>query len=250
MLISNKFIFIVGLHRSGTSLIHRILRSHPEISGFENTDAPEDEGQHLQTVYPPAKAFGGPGSFALHPDAYMDETHALATPENASELFQQWSKYWDTNSQYLIEKSPPSIIRMRFLQQLFPNSYFLIIYRHPLAVSYATSKWSHNSLSQILENSLRSYERAKKDQISLNRSHSLKYEDFVAEPEKHLLSIYQWLALSNTHHNEDIKKTANEKYFRQWQSDKQQNLDGAVQFENTFEQRLNAFGYSFSEIQE
>ena len=46
-------VFVGGLHRSGTSLVHRCLASHPAVSGFSDTGVPEDEGQHLQTVYPP-----------------------------------------------------------------------------------------------------------------------------------------------------------------------------------------------------
>ena len=45
-------VFVGGLHRSGTSLVHRCLALHPAVSGFSGTGVPEDEGQHLQTVYP------------------------------------------------------------------------------------------------------------------------------------------------------------------------------------------------------
>jgi hypothetical protein len=31
---NNEFIFLAGLHRSGTSLLHKIIREHPEVSGF------------------------------------------------------------------------------------------------------------------------------------------------------------------------------------------------------------------------
>jgi len=50
-----KFVFISGLHRSGTSILHRILRSSEGISGFHDTNVPQDEGQHLQSVFNPQK---------------------------------------------------------------------------------------------------------------------------------------------------------------------------------------------------
>lgn len=75
-------IFIGGLHRSGTSLLHEILRRHPAVSGFANTGVPKDEGQHLQTVYPPASAFGGPGLFGFNRASFMNEDHPLATIES------------------------------------------------------------------------------------------------------------------------------------------------------------------------
>jgi len=51
---TRQYVFIAGLHRSGTSVLARCLREHPQISGFRNTGVPEDEGQHLQDVYPAA----------------------------------------------------------------------------------------------------------------------------------------------------------------------------------------------------
>ena len=52
-----SFIFLAGHHRSGTSLLHEIIKEHPLISGFSNTGVPEDEGMFLQNVYEPAKTY-------------------------------------------------------------------------------------------------------------------------------------------------------------------------------------------------
>ena len=57
------FISIAGLHRPGTFLLHKIISSHPEVSGFSLIGVPEDEGQHLQSVYKSAKTFGGAGTW-------------------------------------------------------------------------------------------------------------------------------------------------------------------------------------------
>ncbi|MEM9706553.1 MAG: hypothetical protein AAF850_10815, partial [Pseudomonadota bacterium] len=46
-----RYLFIIGLHRSGTTLLSRIIASQEWCSGFENTDAPMDEGQYLQSVF-------------------------------------------------------------------------------------------------------------------------------------------------------------------------------------------------------
>ena len=48
----HTYVFVGGLHRSGTSLLARSLEAHPSVSGFRDTGVPEDEGQHLQSVYP------------------------------------------------------------------------------------------------------------------------------------------------------------------------------------------------------
>ena len=69
----HRFVFLAGLHRSGTTLLARLLASHPEVSGFSDTGVPADEGQHLQTVYPAAAVYGGPGRFGFAPEAHFTE---------------------------------------------------------------------------------------------------------------------------------------------------------------------------------
>ena len=65
----HRFVFLAGLHRSGTTLLARLLAAHPDISGLSGTGVPADEGQHLQSVYPAAKVYGGPGRFGFAPES-------------------------------------------------------------------------------------------------------------------------------------------------------------------------------------
>ncbi len=139
----HKFVFIGGLHRSGTTLLFRILRDHPMISGFniENGAEREHEGQYLQSVFPPDPNYGGVGYFAFDDSAHLTQESELVTENNRVRLFGEWARHWDLSKGYLLEKSPPNLIQTRFLQALFPNSYFIIIVRHPIATSLATLKW-------------------------------------------------------------------------------------------------------------
>ena len=50
----SPWIFVRGLHHSGTTLTTRVLDLHTGVIGFRNTKVPADEGQHLQSVYPVA----------------------------------------------------------------------------------------------------------------------------------------------------------------------------------------------------
>jgi hypothetical protein len=49
-----RLVFVGGLHRSGTTLLGRLIAQHPDVSGFAETGVPADEGQHLLSVYPTA----------------------------------------------------------------------------------------------------------------------------------------------------------------------------------------------------
>jgi len=240
-----KMIFVAGLHRSGTSLLDQIIKSHPQVSGFHNTGVPEDEGQHLQSVYKPAKVFGGPGKFAFHPESYMNETHPLATRENAEKIFREWSSYLDISKDYIVEKSPPNIIRTRFLQNLFPKSKFIIILRHPLAVSYATKRWSDGSTSELIEHYLKSYEILTKDLRYLKNWHIIKYEDFISSPQKTIDTIFNYLELESISIKQKIKKNINKKYFLQWEEEKKNLSKEELNFfYDRYEKRVKKFGYS------
>ena len=111
---NKSFIFLAGHHRSGTSLLHEIIRKHPLVSGFSKTGVPEDEGQHLQSVFEPAQKYGGPGKYIFNKNSYMDENHDLAIEMSAKAIMEQWEQHYDFECPNYIEKSPPNSIRTRF----------------------------------------------------------------------------------------------------------------------------------------
>src|SRR5262245_49725427 len=145
-----RVLLICGLHRSGTSILHRLLREHPATSGFSDTGVFQDEGQHLQSVFPAAYHFGGAGRFAFYPKAHLTESSELVTDANRNKLLREWGAYYDLSKDVLLEKSPPNIIRSRFFQAMFPDSCFVFIVRHPIAVSIATTKWSRTSVAELM----------------------------------------------------------------------------------------------------
>lgn len=106
---NKRLIFVCGTHRSGTSLLHRLVRAHPLVSGFAATGVPEDQGQHLQDVYPPAWRLGGPGRFARSSLTHMDETHSLATPGRCRPPVRPAVVALGPVQAVPIEKSPPNV---------------------------------------------------------------------------------------------------------------------------------------------
>src|SRR5919109_2236774 len=98
----HRFIFVCGLHRSGTSVLFRSLRDHPEVSGFHCTPSPEDEGMHLQTIFLPSGRYGGAGEFGFHPEAHLTESSRLVSEANRRKLFSEWGRYWDLSKKYLL----------------------------------------------------------------------------------------------------------------------------------------------------
>lgn len=254
---NHRFIFVSGLHRSGTSILFKSLRDHPEVSGFHNTNSPEDEGMHLQTVYKPSGYYGGAGKFGFNPEAHLTEASPLVTEENRKKLFTEWTPYWDMSKQYLLEKSPPNLIRTRFLQAMFPDSYFIVMMRHPLAVSYATRAWYKKyriywrRLPRIFEHWLVCHEIFLEDKKYLKNAMLLNYEQFVADPSTYTNKIYEFLGLSPFPNNQKVLSSVNKKYFSMWEKDQKGFLSGFVarRMISRFETRLNRFGYSLLDVE-
>mmetsp|Transcript_22626 Transcript_22626/g.72932 ORF Transcript_22626/g.72932 Transcript_22626/m.72932 type:complete len:523 (-) Transcript_22626:718-2286(-) len=194
-----RFVFVGGLHRSGTSLLAELLKAHPEVAGQVIDGMPkelEQEGQHVQRVYPVDDALGGPGAFAHNPLAHMTERHPLATAASAARLEADWAPHWRgvEGAKVRLEKSPSNMLRARFLQALWPNSYHLIIVRHPVAVAFATAAWaarhgggkraaSAASVIECARHWLRAHDLLLADLSSLTNVRIVRLEEFVSSPE-------------------------------------------------------------------
>ena len=243
----HKFIFICGLHRSGTSLLYKILKEQKNISGHENTGVIEDEGQHFQSVFNPANKYGGPGKFGFNTESYLDENSKLITKKNKEKLYREWSKHWDLNKEFLIEKSPPNLVRTLFLQAMFPNSFFITILRHPIATSLATKKWSKTSHYSLINHWLVCHNQYLEDKKKLKNSLDVNYEDLINHPKETLKIIENFLNTQVVLIDNTIRKGVNDKYLSLWQKNKRNifNKFNIRKTERNFEMRINKFGYSF-----
>ncbi len=156
-------------------------------TGLKNTGVLEDEGQFLQDIYPLASECGGDGRFGFDPRMHLTETSDLLTPENMARLLKSWDPYWDKSKGIYVEKTPANLIMTRFLQAAFPNSYFIVIRRHPVPVSIAIQKWKVNltSLYNLFEHWLQCHELFEEDKKYLNHVYELVYEDYVENPGKY-----------------------------------------------------------------
>ncbi len=243
----HRFVFLAGLHRSGTTLLARLLAAHPQISGFSGTGAPADEGQHLQTVYPSDHEHGRPGRFGFAPEMHLTEASPLVSERSARTLWEEWSPHWDLSRPLLLEKSPPNLLKTRFLQALFPASSFVVLVRHPIPVSIATARWRRTRrYHRLLEHWLRCHALFEADRERLQRVHVLQYEQLVRDPAGMLRGVFEFLELDPIPPNEPVEQGANEQYFARWRELKRDPrmrayLDLASLW---YERRVRRYGYS------
>ncbi len=224
---SQQLLFVGGLHRSGTTPLARALAAHPEISGLRDTGVREDEGQHLQGVYPKAKVYGGSGRFANDPRAHLTAQSPLVSTENAAALRRAWDPYWDLDRRYLLEKSPPNLIMGRFLQALFPGAPLIVVVRHPVVVALSNKKWrkavsadprKFETISGLVEHWLTAHRTFLGDAPHLEPLHVLHYEDLVTDPARELARIEAFLGLASPIDPTLIKVGASLPYEQTWDS--------------------------------
>lgn len=203
-------IFVVGLNKSGTSLLYLLLARHEVLSGIAGANRLRDgpsrlylskyglrEGQKIEALPPKLKAKESPyifGSPSIIHRYRLTETDV--EPEDRDAVVSALRSAMVDPDRRLVEKSPPNLVRTRYLQALFPDATFIINVRDPYATISANTrlgKWG--SLAEQTTHWSNSYRVLLEDRSHLRRSVMVRYEDLVANPEQSLRSILAFCGL-------------------------------------------------------
>lgn len=219
----SPFLFVTGVHRSGTTLVRDLITQHPAVSTLRNTGVIEDEGQHLQTLFSGSGRAGRPGKFAYRKQARLTEIDARNQENVGDQLCEDWSPYWAGGGELFVEKSPINTIRTRFLSAAFPRSRFVVVLRHPVAVSYATQKWTTRpklTMSQLLRHWVRANMLAAMDATQLaDRVMFLHYEAVTRSPEESIRTIFEFAGLDSRDISAStVRSSGNDAYLARWRA--------------------------------
>jgi len=255
----SRLVFVGGLHRSGTTPFSRVLDGHPLVSGLTGTGVKEDEGQHLQRLYPKAKVYGG--RFAYAPAAHLTQDSPLVSEANAQAVLDTWTPFWRPGAHLLVEKSPPNLVMGRFLQALYPGSAFIVVVRHPVAVALSNKKWRRltssnprkfQSLAMMVDHWFTAHDILRDDLAHLDRVLVVHYEQLVGSPEQELARVSQFLGLDTPIDHTALSRSHGDSYAQRWAGyGAQPWRPGGWQrrlIARRYGERMAAFGYDVDDL--
>jgi tetratricopeptide (TPR) repeat protein len=193
-----KIIFVVGMPRSGTSLVEQILSTHNEIYGA--------------------------GELSFLSD--LIEKKINFEKQDYSELQTQYSnliKKFKYKEEYLIDKTPLNFKWIGFILNHFPNSKIIHCKRNPIDVCWSNYKnlFSSKKLDYSYNfSNLSIYYKLYEDlmmhwsKIYKNKFYEIDYEKLVENKEKEIKKIIKYLELEwdanclNFHKNKRSVSTA------------------------------------------
>jgi Flp pilus assembly protein TadD len=112
----NKLIFIIGMPRSGTTLVHQIISAHEKVYGAGEVD------------YLGYKIIN---QFFKRDNLLNDEISDNLTSElqEVKHAYLKYLKYFNSKEQYLVDKSPLNFMWIGFIKLIFPKSKVILCNR-------------------------------------------------------------------------------------------------------------------------
>lgn len=179
--------FIIGVQRSGTTLLRLMLDSHPEISAGAETGFM----RALDLVKDVPDFAPGRGWYVHYGLTEGEMEDRIA--EFYDRIFSDFARA--NGKSRWIEKTPFHRFRVTDLARLFPGCQFVGVVRHAGAVLASRKKWRNFDAVTVLEDWRDSTERILGEVRTFgpDRYHALRYEDLVRDPAAELKDVLRFL---------------------------------------------------------
>ena len=183
-------VFIVGMPRSGTTLIEQILSSHPAVYGAGELEAVNEASSEAGAFLKKA------------PTTSMQDTLRRLREIGSDLVARVWEQAPD--AQYVTDKMPGNFRSLGLIHLMLPNAKIIHAMRDPMDTCfscYATNFKKEHFYSFDQGALGRQYLRYRKlmahwhDVLPADSILDLSYEDIVAEPERHVRQLLEYLGL-------------------------------------------------------
>lgn len=188
-----RVVFVVGMPRSGTTLLESILSRHPDVGTVGETTTLQDCLDQLRTH------IGKPGRWDWFDTLSEDQSKALG-----QRYLDRCAKLVVTGlPKVVVDKTPLNIFELGFAKRVLPGARFVFMSRHPLDVgvsNFSTNFHAAHPFSKSLAsigNMTQAVSRSAGDyQTKLGRAFRWQsYEALVSSPEPQIRALLDHLDL-------------------------------------------------------
>ena len=213
-------IFIVGLPRSGSTLVEQILASHSMVEGT----------MELPDLIVMARRLGG--KTAARAESSYPESLADLSPDDLKSLGEEFLERTriqrKTDRPFFIDKMPNNFAHAGLIHLILPNAKIIDARRHPLGCCFSGFK-QHFARGQAFSYDLTDIGRYYADYVALmahfdavlpGRVHRVIYERMIADPEGQIRALLAHCGLPfeaaclSPHQNERAVRTASSEQVR------------------------------------
>lgn len=213
-------IFVVGLPRSGSTLVEQILASHSLVEGT----------MELPDLIVMARRLGG--KTAKRAESTYPESLAALSPEDLKALGEEFIERTriqrKTDKPFFIDKMPNNFAHAGLIHLILPNAKIIDARRHPLGCCFSGFK-QHFARGQAFSYDLTDIGRYYADYVDLmahfdavlpGRVHRVIYEQMIADPEAEIRGLLDHCGLPfeeaclSPHENDRAVRTASSEQVR------------------------------------
>ncbi len=196
---SERPLFVLGVPRSGTSLVEQIIASHPQAAGVGELPATVRIAAQLQL-----QLGGSPSAFMSRPEFLRGPLLAEAAQKYLDSLYELAGKLGvDPNQERIVDKLPHAYAHLPLIRLMFPNARIVHVTRDPRDTAVSCFFQGFDGplgYTFDLEKMARmiAHERAivrHATEVLGIEVLSLRYEKLVAEPEKQIRGLLEHVGL-------------------------------------------------------
>ena len=125
-----KIIFIIGMPRSGTSLIEQVLSAHEEVAGAGELTFLTD------AIYK---------EFFLKPSGFDFNLISLEKFKKIKNFYNEKINQLNYSEKYIVDKAPLNFKWAGFIRKIFPNAYIINCNRDPMDICWSNYKQYYSS---------------------------------------------------------------------------------------------------------
>jgi tetratricopeptide (TPR) repeat protein len=184
-------IFVVGLHRSGSTLVEQILASHPLIEGTTELSAMNNIRDRLER----SSGLGAAAAVAtLDPSEFADI---------GAQYLEKTRPFRHTDRPFFVDKLPSNWANLPLIRLALPNAKIIDARRHPMACGFSNFKQNYATglgFSYALDTIgtfYRDYWRFMRrfDELQPGAAHRLINERIIEEPEGEVRRLLDYLGV-------------------------------------------------------